>query len=750
MSPGMKDWGNGGADGRVINMMDTPFDDQSPRIRSDDQITYSSNQRKHLSLDVWNNVNEVRWERETNKQVTPPLPPTTSDSGREREVFWMKLLEEQINVDVGESFVQTANDEEQPAEEDFLSRRSTLVGKEIVKACSSGDGSPLSLSSAFQEDYSSNCDGQFQNVVSGHAAPVPLPSNKKRQEWRRSFGDATNNARFNAVGTIGTTEVASKVASWEGATDKKNHNDASWIKTVTNNEKSTPHKPYHDANPLKTRELSTTARATIEKYLTASPPQSLHTKKILGGRKMEKVGPNPDDHQKFRWAYDTWLKAGLMSKKCKYDDKDSLFWRSRNSNCRFKSLAHLSPDFGNKDEKANDADLQDVLTLSLGLSPDQHVSPISKTFSSAGIQPIPSSSDGEAEEGDFQQLLNMWRDQSLKKQKGRVGALTKSKGNEDISVNSASTTSDLRTTILSPSEKESILSSQIKGIPAPRGRDNSVPPSPQRLGELSVISMVSSDIFPLNNDASGEVINLQKLPGRSFAHAEVYDYDYVESGCSSCALVILKSQEETYDVVAGEAQFGSGGNLLVRNVKSLSGNNQLIENDPPCECSKSVFSGNDDLISFFLPQMGMACTCGRQRRGLANPNEPTGIENVLRPWQCEFLKSFGISRGEQLVKAKHRSGDILARALRQWRKKNDMVPFKTSACSMALNIWAKTCKAYVRSIRRQILDGTPFLEHQPDSSMNELSIFLKCLPNAPTKQDMEALCDIEPESQVEV
>jgi hypothetical protein len=148
-----------------------------------------------------------------------------------------------------------------------------------------------------------------------------------------------------------------------------------------------------------------------------------------------------------------------------------------------------------------------------------------------------------------------------------------------------------------------------------------------------------------------------------------------------------------------------------------------------------------------------ACHFGHEyltwRTGLINPDDPTCIENVLRPWQCDFLKSFGIYRGDQLVKARHRSADILTRGLRQWRKKNDMVPFKTSACGMALNIWAKTCKAYVRSIRKQILDGTDCLDYQR-GAMNELTVFLKCLPEAPAKLDLVTLCDIEPESQVEV
>ena len=129
-----------------------------------------------------------------------------------------------------------------------------------------------------------------------------------------------------------------------------------------------------------------------------------------------------------------------------------------------------------------------------------------------------------------------------------------------------------------------------------------------------------------------------------------------------------------------------------------------------CKCSASVFSSNDELVEFFLPLMGMACTCGRRPMGLINPEEPTSLENILRPWQVKFLAAFGIHRGDQLVKAHHRSAKALANALRQYRRKHEMTPFRTKSCGMALQIWSKTSKSYVRSIRKQLLDGTSELK----------------------------------------
>ena len=130
--------------------------------------------------------------------------------------------------------------------------------------------------------------------------------------------------------------------------------------------------------------------------------------------------------------------------------------------------------------------------------------------------------------------------------------------------------------------------------------------------------------------------------------------------------------------------------------------------DVSCSCSSSVFSRNDEMVEFMLPLMGMACTCGMNGNNLAslcNPEEPTSLENILRPWQCDFLAAFGIFRGDQLVKAHHRSANALASALRRYRKKHDMKAYPTESCSMALSIWSKTSKAFVRSIRKQLTSG---------------------------------------------
>ena len=140
--------------------------------------------------------------------------------------------------------------------------------------------------------------------------------------------------------------------------------------------------------------------------------------------------------------------------------------------------------------------------------------------------------------------------------------------------------------------------------------------------------------------------------------------------------------------------------MVIQRVKSFG--ERSVQHTSRCQCSNSVFSGKDELVEFFLPLMGMACTCGkRPEPTFSNERDPTALENILRPWQVKFLAAFGIYRGDQLVKAHHRSAPALANALRQYRRDQGMTPFRTKSCNTALKIWAKTAKAFTRSIRQQ-------------------------------------------------
>ena len=113
-----------------------------------------------------------------------------------------------------------------------------------------------------------------------------------------------------------------------------------------------------------------------------------------------------------------------------------------------------------------------------------------------------------------------------------------------------------------------------------------------------------------------------------------------------------------------------------------------------------------DLVEFFMPPMDLACTQGKRKQHLKQPEKPTAINNILRPWQSHFLAELGIDNGEHLMKALHRNAIKLATALCQYRKVQKMSPMSMEACIMALSIWAKTCRAFVRSIRKQQSSGS--------------------------------------------
>lgn len=382
-----------------------------------------------------------------------------------------------------------------------------------------------------------------------------------------------------------------------------------------------------------------------------------------------------------------------------------------------------------------------------------------QVFPAEGIDPVPSN-DSEHSSG-FRNLLNMWRNQS----KSQLLPISASDRDEVRSFDSSSFSEHEELGAVSNSRQTDLAGK----FPVPqssvdvfvyetnvRQEDTNTSPNKtdSRFQEVSALSGISSELVPSNTGSNQDVSPRPRHNMKSEAFlsgSDLFEWQHLsQKGESSRALIILQDRNQ-YEVLVGETEQVGADAMVVRNLGLVAGSheNQLMDYEK-CECSRSIFSGNDDLISFFLPQMGMACSCGRQRTGLLNPDDPTAIENILRPWQVEFLKSFGIHSGEQLVKARHRSADIMARALRQWRKKHDMIPFKTTSCGMAIHIWAKTCKAYVRSIRKQVLSGNDLLERQPGALLSELSLFLDGLPAAPKRKGVSPLCSIELDSQMEV
>jgi hypothetical protein len=94
--------------------------------------------------------------------------------------------------------------------------------------------------------------------------------------------------------------------------------------------------------------------------------------------------------------------------------------------------------------------------------------------------------------------------------------------------------------------------------------------------------------------------------------------------------------------------------LLVRNVTKAMDKARGSKFECDCEYSLAMFSEDDEMVNFFLPLVAVTCSC-RKSKKLVNPEDPTSLENILRPWQISFLRAFGITKGDQLVKAHHRS-----------------------------------------------------------------------------------------------
>jgi hypothetical protein len=173
----------------------------------------------------------------------------------------------------------------------------------------------------------------------------------------------------------------------------------------------------------------------------------------------------------------------------------------------------------------------------------------------------------------------------------------------------------------------------------------------------------------------------------------------------------------------------------------------------PCSCScesSSPFSGNDQLVEFFLPKLGMAHTCGKRDPPILIDSDPIALNHILRPWQVEFLKSVDIYRGDQLVKECNARAGTLAGAMRKWRLQNNLSSPKTISCGMALHIWSRTCKYYVRSIRRQMADG--LVEVEPPTLSEVMSSFLDKDNgvSVPVETRMSLLTMGEPDSQREM
>lgn len=125
------------------------------------------------------------------------------------------------------------------------------------------------------------------------------------------------------------------------------------------------------------------------------------------------------------------------------------------------------------------------------------------------------------------------------------------------------------------------------------------------------------------------------------------------------------------------------------------------QHEKGCSCKKSIFSGVEN-SEFFLPKLGLACTCGAEDRKAKQNEDPTALKSFLRSWQVSYLKSIGVSSAHDLITQYEKRGQEISRAMKHWRNAKRMKPARTKSCLIALEIWTKTAKTRVKLQRSAI------------------------------------------------
>jgi len=141
---------------------------------------------------------------------------------------------------------------------------------------------------------------------------------------------------------------------------------------------------------------------------------------------------------------------------------------------------------------------------------------------------------------------------------------------------------------------------------------------------------------------------------------------------------------------------------VISNIDQISSMNE-------CLCSK-----DPEYVAFFLPKLGAGCSCGDQKDmkevSMTEGDDPLALVNILRDWQVDFLNSVDIRTAKQLVIVYTKMGGVLAKEMRKWRRKKRLVSVKTASCGIALHIWARTCKAVIKSVQQQIAEGAKIVK----------------------------------------
>ena len=144
------------------------------------------------------------------------------------------------------------------------------------------------------------------------------------------------------------------------------------------------------------------------------------------------------------------------------------------------------------------------------------------------------------------------------------------------------------------------------------------------------------------------------------------------------------------------AVFRARNNAENRENEFYISNIHNIKHSAICPCQDSLVFKQTGVADFYLPKLGMICTCGLKDEVPLVNNDPYHLENILRDWQIEFLKTHNIHTAVDLLHSYTQDSNLLAKSMRDWRKQKGMMSIKTKSCRIALRIWARTCKVVIQ------------------------------------------------------
>ena len=177
--------------------------------------------------------------------------------------------------------------------------------------------------------------------------------------------------------------------------------------------------------------------------------------------------------------------------------------------------------------------------------------------------------------------------------------------------------------------------------------------------------------------------------------------------CGASRIERFRSAEE--DGSLPGADINDENQLVISNIDKMNVEEQA------CPCQTSVLSNKPEHVEFYLPKLGIMCSCGRRQEVSLKGNDPCALSNILRDWQVEFLAGVGIHTAVDMLHASTQRSKILAKEMRQWRKEKGMLSVRTKSCQVALRIWARTCKAVVKAVREDMARGDGvILQRRPD------------------------------------